>query len=92
MKTLAAVDTDKINSLLEFVEYAVTESRFNQAIEKVFNGSSIDIKKMGELIKWVVSDVIKEETDTMASNGIEPKDISKYISNKVRDMFFKLSV
>ena len=92
VKTLAAVDTDKINSLLEFADYAVTESRFNQAVEKVFNNEPIDVKKMGELIKWVVSDIIKEETDTMTSNGFEPKDINKYISNKVRDMFFKLSV
>jgi len=26
----------------------------------------------------------------MADNKIEPKDVNKYLSSKVRDMFFKL--
>jgi hypothetical protein len=28
--------------------------------------------------------------DTMVENNIEPKEVNKYISAKVRDMFFKL--
>lgn len=47
---------------------------------------------MGELIKWVVSDILKEEMDTMVANKLEPKDIGKYVSTKVREMFFKLPV
>ena len=47
---------------------------------------------MGDLIKWVVKDVMKEEMDTMVSNKIEPKEVNKYISSKVREMFFKLPV
>jgi hypothetical protein len=93
VKTLAAVDTEKINSIREFVDYAVTESRFNQGLEKTFpNGEPIDVKKMGNLIKWVVDDVVKEEMDTLVTNKLEPKDVGKYISNKVREMFFKLPV
>lgn len=93
VKTLAAVDTEKINGIKEFVEYAVTESRFNQGIEKTFtNGEPIDIKKMGALMKWIIDDIIKEEMDTMSANKLEPKDIGKYVSTKVREMFFKLSV
>jgi hypothetical protein len=93
VKTLAAVDVEKITGIKEFVEYAVTESRFNQALEKVFlNGEPVDIKKLGNIIKWVIDDVIKEEMDTMVKNNLEPKDIGKYISTKVREMFFKLPV
>ena len=91
VKTLASVDVEKLNSIKEFTEYAVTESRFKQGLENVFpNGQEIDVKKMGELIRWVVNDVLKEEMDTMVENGIEPKDVNKYISTKVREMFFKL--
>ena len=36
--------------------------------------------------------MIKEELDTLAKNGLEPKDINKYVSTKVREMFFKLEV
>lgn len=93
VKTLAAVDTEKINSIKEFVEYAVTESRFNQGLEKTFlNGEPIDVKKLGNLMKWIVDDIIKEEMDTMVANKLEPKDIGKYVSAKVREMFFKLPV
>lgn len=93
VKTLAAVDTEKINSIKEFIDYAVTESRFNQGIEKTFtNGEPVDIKKMGALMKWIIDDIIKEEMDTMVANKLEPKDIGKYVSTKVREMFFKLSV
>lgn len=91
VKTLASVDVEKLNSIKEFIDYAVTESRFNQALEKTFlNGEPVDIKKMGELIRWVVNDVIKEETDTMVASNIEPKDVNKFVSAKVREMFFKL--
>lgn len=92
VKTLAAVDTEKLNSIKEFVDYAVSESRFNQALENVFpNNESIDVKKMGDVIRWVVNDIIKEEMDTMVANKIEPKDVNKYISSKVREMFFKMA-
>jgi hypothetical protein len=93
VKKLASVDTEKINSIKEFVEYAVTESRFNQGLEKTFpNNEPIDIKKMGQLMKWIIDDIIKEEMDTMVANKLEPKDIGKYVSTKVREMFFKLPV
>jgi hypothetical protein len=30
--------------------------------------------------------------DTMVQNKLEPKDVGKYISTKVREMFFKMPV
>ena len=93
VKTLAAVDVEKLNSITDFIDYAVTESRFNQALENTYpNNEPIDVKKMGDLIRWVVNDIIKEESDTLAKNGLEPKDVNKYVSTKVREMFFKLEV
>ena len=92
VKTLASVDVEKIGSAVEFADSVVTDSRFNQAIENVFSGESVDIKKLGEVIKWVMNDVLKEEIDTMAANGLEPKDVGKYISQKVKEKFFALSV
>lgn len=93
VKTLAAVDVEKVASIREFVDYAVTESRFNQGIEKVFpNNEPVDIKKLGALMKWITDDVTKEEMDTMKANNLEPKDVNKYISTKVREMFMKLPV
>lgn len=89
VKTLAPIDMEKLNSVNEFVDYAVTENRLNQGIEQVFTIESKEpeIKFTGDFIKWVVGDVIAEEADTLASNGLEPKDVGKYLSNKARIWF-----
>jgi len=89
MKVLAPIDTEKLNSIKEFAEYSVTESRLRQGIEKVFTSlnESVDIKKMGEFLRWINSDIMKEEMDTLKDNGLEPKDVNKAISNIARDWF-----
>ena len=90
VKKLAHVDIEKMNSIEEFVNYAVTENRLNQAIEQVFTSTSIQPsqKGTGDFLRWMVKDVMKEETDTMVKNGLEPKDVNKYISEKARRWFF----
>lgn len=93
VKTLANVDVEKLESVRDFIDYAVTQGRFNQGIENTFpNEEPINVKKMGDLIRWVVNDIIKEESDTLAKNGLEPKDVNSQVSGRVREMFFKLSV
>jgi len=83
VKTLAPIDIEKLKSIEAFVEYAVTENRLNQGIEMVFtsNGLDLDIRKMGDFLKWLMGDICKEEMDTMKGNNLEPKDIGKYVSN-----------
>lgn len=93
VKTLASVDVDKIGSIQEFVDYSVTDSRFKQGLENVFpNNEPLDIKKLGMLMKWVIGDIIKEETDTLLENGLEPKDIGRYVSAKVKTMFLNTAL
>lgn len=90
VKKLASVDVEKLKSIQEFVDYAVTENRIDQAIEVTFKGEPIDRKKMGDFLRWIINDVHSEESDTLRENGLEPKDINKYISSRAREMFFKL--
>lgn len=93
VKTLASVDVEKLNSIQEFINYAATKNRFDQAISIVFpNNEPIDIKKLGDVIRWVVNDVVKEEFDTMMKNGIEPKEVNSGISKRVKEMFMELPV
>ena len=89
MKKLASVDIEKVNNIKEFVEYAVTSNRFDQAVNEVFTMPDIEIskKKLGDLIKWTLSDIVKEELDTLASNNLEPKDIGKAVGAKVVRMY-----
>ena len=89
VKTLVPVDIEKMNSIKEFVDYAVTENRLNQGVEQVFIIESIkpSIRMMGDFIRWGYNDVIKEELDTLLENNLEPKEVSKSISVVARDWF-----
>ena len=88
VKSLAPVDTEKIKTIQEFVEYTVTENRFNQALENVVGTEDLDIKKLGNIIRWMIKDILSEEMDTLVENNLVPKDVNKYISFKVKEMMF----
>lgn len=90
VKKLASVDIEKLKSIQEFIEYSVTQARFDQAITEVFGRiENIDVKKMGDFLRWIIKDIMSEEIDTMNENGLEPKDVNKYVSIKAKEMFFK---
>jgi len=88
VKTLAPVDTEKLNSINEFIEYAATENRLEQGLGIVFPDGVLGQNKTGEIIKWVTSDIFAEEKDTLEANGLEMRDVGKALSTKVRRMFF----
>ncbi len=89
VKKLAKVDPEKLESVAKFIDYAVTDNRLNQGIEQVFttNGLEPVDKGIGDFIKWVKEDVIKEEIDTLAASNLEPKDIIKPLSAKAVQWF-----
>lgn len=85
VKTLATVDTEAIENIKEFIEYAVTENRMKQGIDKLKeNNIPIDIKSTADYLRWVVGDVCKEEMDTIIKNQIDIKKLNGYISQKAR--------
>lgn len=91
VKKLASVDVEKLASIREFVEYAVTPNRLEQGIAEVFtsNGLEPDIRKMGDYIRWVNDDVFKEEMDTLKENGLERKDYGRELSDVARRYFME---
>jgi hypothetical protein len=89
VKTLASVDIEKLNSIKDFVDYAVTENRVDQGIGIIFNNDRLDIKKTGDLIRWIIRDILTEELDTLIENNLDPKEVNKYISDKAREIFFR---
>lgn len=80
---------EKLNSINEFVEYALTENRFNQGIENVFGKDPWDMKRFGELIKWINIDIQKEETDVLIANNLDYSMVQKSITSKLKEMFNK---
>lgn len=83
---LALLDTKN-----QMVLQVLPDWRLEQGLVEVFdinNGGYLDVKRMGEYLKWVVQDVAKEESFTLNEKGYKVKDISKQISDKARSFFF----
>lgn len=88
VKQLNAVDTEMLNGINEFVNYAVTENRLEQGIT-FFNENNIkvDMKSTGRFLGWVINDILKEESDTIKNNNFDNKKIKSAISKKARTWF-----
>jgi hypothetical protein len=71
-KDRVAVDPIKMKSIEDFVNYAVHEDRLEQGLDKIFlsKGKMIDIKKLGDYLKWIVNDIM-EEMDVLKKSDLE---------------------
>lgn len=83
VKVLNAVDTEKLESIKQFVEYSCTENRLNQGLENI----ELDIKNTGDFVRWVVNDILKEETDTLVANNLEWKAVAGSVSKRASEFF-----
>lgn len=91
-KVESNVDDERVKLLLEVADKVTPEWRLEQMLQSTFNlmnGGHLDIKKLGEFIQAVVKDVMKEDLDILVSNGVEPKEINKYISNIAKEYYFQ---
>jgi hypothetical protein len=91
VKTLAAVDVERVNTINEFIEKVVTENRLKQGVEVLQrNGvGEIEHKHIGDFIRWVYNDVIKEEKDTLLASGLEEKELGGPVAKKAKEWLFK---
>ena len=94
IKTLAPVDEQAYAQAREFAETFVTESRLEQGLFVMKNEMQleVDIKNLGAFIKWIVSDVIKEESNAMLQSDLNPKKVAQEISKLARNWFIKNNV
>ena len=89
VKTLKPVNEEFENKKITFVnDYACTESRLQQMwTELVHENGEVTVKMTGDFLRKVVNDVIKEESDIIAKEGLEPKIINGMISKVARGFF-----
>jgi len=90
VKVLKPVDDVKMNKVIEVVNTVCKSWRLEQALDKTFdlmNGGELDIKKLGDFIRNVINDIIKEESDIIAGAGLIPKDINSKVSEISRNFF-----
>lgn len=91
VKTLAPIDEQAYALAREFAETFVTESRLEQGVFVMKNEMQldIDIKNLGVFIKWVVGDVMKEESNAMLQSDLNPKKVAQEISKLARNWFLR---
>jgi hypothetical protein len=90
--TLKPVDDVKLNKIIEVVNQVCISWRLDQALTAacdLLNGGTIDRKHLGNYIRLVIADIIKEESDTISEAGLEPKDINAKVSEVARQYFFQ---
>lgn len=89
VKTLTTVNVEEIESINNFVEYACTENRMSQGIDKLKElGKTLDEKSTADFLRWVYNDIIKEESDTIVKNQLDVKKIGKSVSTKAKQFYF----
>lgn len=88
VKKLNPIDTEVLESITEFVESTVTQGRLEQGISYFKeNFVEIDSKNTGLFLKWIVGDVLKEESDTLQASGLDEKKVKAAIVTKARMWF-----
>ena len=89
VKVLNSINEEELNSINEFVEYSVTENRLKQGLDYMKeNNIELSQKNTGEYIRWVINDIIKEESDVIVANTIDLKKANAKISQKTREFYF----
>ena len=86
VKTLAAVDIEAVESLRAFVDQTVTEARLEQGLKNLVSEQlkPFDMTSMGDFIRWVHGDVLKEEADTLAASGLDSKKLGGPIAQAAK--------
>jgi hypothetical protein len=88
VKTLAAVDVEKVTSIAGFVDTVLTDSRLQQGVDFLVESQlTPEPRNIGTFLSWVNRDVLKEEADTMAESGIKMKEVGKELQRKARTWF-----
>ena len=93
VKTLEPVDTEKLDKIDKCVEEICHDWRFTQGLQEIFGvdyEKTIDRKRIAEVIKWVNSDTLKEESSIISDYGFEPKEILPKVSQKTKEYFFAI--
>ena len=89
-KTYSPEELEKLDNAKKCADEIFSHQRCNQALTELFgpNDEDVDIKRMGEYLKWVSKDTLKEESDIISDYGLEPKDVMKYVQEQSKKYFF----
>lgn len=83
VKVLAAVDVDRFKQRDDLVASLVTDNRLTQGLDLHVNefGRKVEMKDIGEFLRWVFNDIIKEDADTIEASNFDVKELGKPVSD-----------
>ena len=87
MKKLASVNPEVVKAVNDFIDYAVTENRLQQGLEVMSTDNNVEQKDLefnhiSGFVKFMVSDIMREESDTIKANNLPEKDVISQIKAK----------
>ena len=93
VKVLPPVDEELEQIKRDFAAYACSAQRLEQAWQAVFGISNESaepsIQLLGSFLRWVHSDIVKEESDILDYNGLTKQDVNKNISLIAKTWFIE---
>ena len=86
VKKLVSIDIESIESIRAYVEMFVTENRMEQMFDKLTRELLLEpiMTSMGEFIRLVYADCIKESQDEIVKNQLDVKKLGSPIANVAR--------
>ena len=89
VKTVSEVDVAAVESINAYVEMFVTENRLEQMLDVMVREKLLpfEMKSMGDFIRMVFNDCIKESQDEIVKNQLDVKKLGGPIANVARRWF-----
>lgn len=91
VKTVKPVDNEKVAKIIEVAEKVTPVWRLDQMLTQACdlqNGGHIERRKMGDYIKLVIQDIVKEDSDIIVEAGLDMKEINSKVSDIAKRYFF----
>lgn len=85
-KRSAMLPTPNYGKINDFVDSVLTEARLEQGFLEACNREP-DVRLIGTFIKWVVADVLKEESDVIAESELNVNKVKGTLGKKAASWF-----
>lgn len=84
----ANVEPEQLAGVEDLLAHALTEARLAQGIEVLRElGKPLEMRSMGDYLKWVAGDVLRECKDELEASGLEWKLVAKPLNERAKAYF-----
>lgn len=84
-KVRIPLSPEKVKSMEEFVDKYVTEEQVKKGIDSV--KGSVTIRNLGDVIQWVIKDVIIEQKYVIEKSNFTTKEVNSRVISRIKDIF-----